>query len=113
MGRHGHLFSLIKAERSALYLSKEDRFEVSSEDPLDILDSIMGPMGFVIHDIYQINCHTGKNRVANGQGKTTHHLHITGKGSCPSLSAGKDKTSCRLTSQTSVGKSRALFSVPS
>lgn len=59
--RHRQLFSLIKAERGALYLSKEDRFEVSSQDPLDILDPIMGPMGFVIHDIYQINCHTEKN----------------------------------------------------
>lgn len=58
---HRLLFSLIKAERSALYLSKEDRFEVSPQDPLDILAPIMGPMGFVIHDIYQINCHTEKN----------------------------------------------------
>lgn len=82
MGRHSQLFSLIKAKPSVLYLSKEDRFEVSSQDPLDILDPIMGPMGFVIHDIYQINCRTGK-MVASSQDKPTHHLHIAGKGSCP------------------------------
>ncbi len=61
-----------------LHLSKEDRFEVSLQNSLDILDPIIGPMGFVIHDIYQINCHTEK-MVASGQDKTTHHLHIAGK----------------------------------
>lgn len=70
MGRQRQLSSLIKAERSVLYLSKQDRFEVSARDPLDILDPIMGPVGFVIHDIYQINCHM-KKMVASGQDKPT------------------------------------------
>lgn len=54
----------------------------------------MGPMGFVIHDIYQINCHKEKT-AAGGQDITTRHVHIAGKGSCPALSELKDKTSCR------------------
>lgn len=49
--RHRLLFSFIKAKLS------EERFELTSQDPLVILDPIMGPTGFVIHDIYQINCH--------------------------------------------------------
>lgn len=72
-----------------LYLLKEDKFEVSSQDPLDILDHIMGPMGFVIHDTHQINCHTEK-MVASGQDITTHHLHIAQKGGCSTLSEVKD-----------------------
>lgn len=37
--------------QSAPHLSKEGQFEESSQDPLDILDPVMGPMGFVMYDI--------------------------------------------------------------
>ena len=62
LGRHRWLSFLIRAELSVLYLSTEDGFEVSLQDPLDVLNPVMGPMGFVIHDIYQINCHTQKEK---------------------------------------------------
>lgn len=62
----------------------------------------MRPMGFVIHDIYQINCHTERKKmVSSFQDKPAQHLHIAGKESCPTLFEVKDKTPCSLTSQTS------------
>lgn len=110
MGGHRPLFCLIKADGVHCICREKIGLKCSSHDPLDILDPIMGPMGFVIHDIYQVNCHTEKT-VASGQDETTHHLHIAGKGSCPTLSEMGDNTSHHLTGQKSVGNSRALFSV--
>lgn len=101
-------FSLIKAERLVLYLSGEDRFEVSSQDPLNILGPIMEPMGFVIHDIYQINCHTEK-MVASGQEQPTHHLHIAGRRRCPTLSEVRDEPPCHLISQASDKRCKSFF----
>lgn len=74
MRRHRQTPSLIKAEQSVLCLLKEDRFEEFSQDPLDIQDPIMGPMGFVIHDIYQINCHMEKEKKKWPLAKTNPHI---------------------------------------
>lgn len=102
MERHKQFSSLIKAEQCLICRKKIGL--KSAQGPLDILDHIMGPMGFVIHDIYQINCHTEKWWPV---ARTAHHHHIAGKGSCLT----RFEVKCNLTSQTSVRKSRVLVSV--
>lgn len=114
MLRRGRLFPLIKAEWSVLYcVSRKgfDRFDVSSQGPLDILDPIMGPMSFVIYDIYQINCHTEKKKWWPVSKTNPHIIFILlEKRSGPTRSEGRDKTSCRWSGQTSVRKKRSSIS---
>lgn len=49
--------SRISWERKGL---SADGFEESQKDALDSPDLVMGPRGFVMHDIYQVNCQTKK-----------------------------------------------------
>lgn len=43
------------------------------------LDPVMGLRGFVIHDIYQINCHLDRKKI-EAWDKPTHHFHVQREG---------------------------------